>query len=229
MDFNELQVRLIAVLQSRLRNGELSERRMAHLTGISQPHIHNVLKGVRILSPRAADRILRSFQMTLLDLLRPEDSPAGLRTCYSASDRFAEVPVLDAWLGPGLPLPRETASLESHPFPRSFIASLEHPLVVRLAQDALMGGLFRESDLALLDQARSKRLLLEPGGLYVVSREGEGLVRRLRWAGPRDLLLVAASPDGREHIELLSLDGSHPLDVIKAKVVWLGRYLEGAG
>ena len=92
-----------------------------------------------------------------------------------------------------------------------------------------MEGLFRESDLALLDHARSKRLLIEPGGLYVVNREGEGLVRKLRWAGPRDLLLVAASSDGREHIELLSLDGSHPLDVIKAKVVWIGRYLEGAG
>ena len=229
MDFQELQIRLVAVLKSRLRNGELSERRMAHLTGISQPHIHNVLKGVRILSPRAADRILRCFQLSVVDLLRPEDSPDGLCTRGSGSGRFAEVSVLDAWLGPGLPLPRESTSLESHPFPGPFIASLERPLVVRLAPDALMGALFRESDLALLDRAPSKRLLIEPGGLYVVSREGEGLVRRLRWAGPRNLLLVAASCDGREHIELLSLDGSHPLDVVKAKVVWIGRYLEGAG
>jgi len=229
MDFQQLQIRLVAVLKSRLRNGELSERRMAHLTGISQPHIHNVLKGVRILSPRAADRILHCFEMTVADLLRPEESPDGLCTRCSGSDRFAEVPVLDAWLGPGLPLPRESTSLESHPFPRPFVASLERPLVVRLAPDALMGALFRESDLALLDRAPSKRLLMEPGGLYVVSRDGEGLVRRLRWAGPRDLLLVAASGDGREHIELLSLDGSHPLDVVKAKVVWIGRYLEGAG
>jgi hypothetical protein len=229
MDFEELQIRLVAVLKSRLGNGELSERRMAHLTGISQPHIHNVLKGVRILSPRAADRILRRFQLSVADLLRPEDSPAGLCTRCSGSDRFAEVPVLDAWLGPGLPLPRESTSLESHPFPRPLVASLERPLVVRLAPDALMGALFRESDLALLDRAPSKRLLIEPSGLYVVSRDGEGLVRKLRWAGPRDLLLVAASCDGREHIELLSLEGSHPLDVVKAKVVWIGRYLEGAG
>jgi transcriptional regulator with XRE-family HTH domain len=229
MDFEGLQIRLVAVLKFRLRNGELSERRMAHLTGISQPHIHNMLKGVRILSPRAADRILRSFQLTVADLLRPEDSPDSLCTRCSGSDRFAEVPVLDAWLGPGLPLPRESTSLESHPFPRPFVASVERPLVVRLAPDALMGALIRESDLALLDRAPSKRLLIEPSGLYVVSRDGEGLVRRLRWAGPRDLLLVAASCDGREHIELLSLDGSHPLDVVKAKVVWIGRYLEGAG
>ena len=101
MDFKELQSRLVALLKSRLRNGELSERRMAHLTGISQPHIHNVLKGVRILSPRAADRILRSFQLTVLDLLRPEDSPAGLCTRCSGPDRFAEVPVLGCLAGAG--------------------------------------------------------------------------------------------------------------------------------
>jgi hypothetical protein len=229
MDFKELQIRLVTLLQSRLRNGELSERRMAHLTGISQPHMHNVLKGVRTLSPRAADRILRTFQLTVLDLLLPEDAPAGLCTRCGGPDRFAEVPVLAAWLGPGLPLPREPTSLESLPFPRSFIASLERPLVVRLSPDALMGGLFRASDLALLDRARSKRLFIEPLGLYVVSREGEGLVRRLRWEGPRDLLLVGLSSDGREHIELLTLKCSHPLDVVKAKVVWIGRYLEGAG
>jgi hypothetical protein len=229
MGFEELRTRLVAVLKSRLRNGELSERRMAHLTGISQPHIHNVLKGVRILSPRAADQILCSFQLTVLDLLRPEDSPAGLCPRCSGSDRFTEVPVLDAWLGPGLPLPQESASLESHPFPRPFIASLESPLVARLASDALMRALFREGDLALLDRARSKRFLIEPNGLYVVNREGEGLVRKLRRGGLQDLLLVAASPDGREHIEPLSLEGSHLLDVVKAKVVWIGRYLEGAG
>jgi hypothetical protein len=92
-----------------------------------------------------------------------------------------------------------------------------------------MGGLLRGGDLALLDRAHSKRLLIEPSGLYVMSRKGEGLVRRLRLAGPRDLLLVATSADGREHIELLSLEGSYLLDVVQAKVVWLGRYLEGPG
>ena len=229
MDFGELQIRLVVALKSRLRNGEFSERRMARVTGISQPHIHNVLKGVRILSPHAADRILRSLHMTVLDLLRPEDSPAGLCPRCGGASRFAEVPVLEAWLGPGLPLPQESVSLESHPFPRPFIASLDQPLVARLAPDALMGALFREGDLALLDRARSKRFLIEPSGLYMVSREGEGLVRRLRRGGLLDLLLVAVSSDGREHLELLSLEGAHLLDVVKAKVVWIGRYLEGEG
>jgi hypothetical protein len=229
MGFEELRTRLVAALRSRLRNGEMSERRMAHLTGISQPHIHNVLKGVRTLSPSAADQILRSLRMTVLDLLRPEDSPASPCLRCGGPDRFAEVPVLDGWLGPGLPLPRESVRLESHPFPRPFIASLDQPLVARLAPDSLMGSLFREGDLALLDRARSKRFLIEPNGLYVVSREGEGLVRKLRLGGLQDLLLVAAPPDGREHMEPLSLQGSHLLDVVKAKVVWIGRYLEGAG
>ena len=38
-------------LRTRIQNGELTERSLARLTGISQPHIHNVLKGAKILSP----------------------------------------------------------------------------------------------------------------------------------------------------------------------------------
>jgi hypothetical protein len=33
------------MLRERVMNGEISERRLAQLTGISQPHMHNVLKG----------------------------------------------------------------------------------------------------------------------------------------------------------------------------------------
>jgi SOS-response transcriptional repressor LexA len=202
---------------------------MARLTGISQPHIHNVLKGVKILSPHAADQVMHSLKLTVFDLLGPEDSPASLCASCNGSGRVVEVPVLGSWLGPGLPVPQESASLESYPFPRSFIESLERPLVVRLATDSLMGALFREGDLALLDRSHSKRFLIESRGLYVVSRGGEGLVRRLRLAGLRDLLLVSASSDGREHTELLPLGRSHLLDVVRAKVVWIGQYLEGPG
>ncbi len=68
MNFEDLQERLVVALKLRLQNGDLTERRLAHLTGISQPHVHNVLKGARILSPVAADRILRYLRMSLLDL-----------------------------------------------------------------------------------------------------------------------------------------------------------------
>ena len=45
--FEILRNRLIENIRYRIRNGELTERGLARRTGISQPHLHNLLKGVR--------------------------------------------------------------------------------------------------------------------------------------------------------------------------------------
>jgi transcriptional regulator with XRE-family HTH domain len=73
MDFRELERRFVERLRGRVRAGEFTERRLAQLTGISQPHIHNVLKGKRSLSIETADVILRVLRMDLLDLLDAEE------------------------------------------------------------------------------------------------------------------------------------------------------------
>jgi transcriptional regulator with XRE-family HTH domain len=73
MDFLELERRFIDHLRARVRSGEITERRLARLTGISQPHIHNVLRGKRSLSPKMADVILQVLHIDLLDLLDPEE------------------------------------------------------------------------------------------------------------------------------------------------------------
>jgi transcriptional regulator with XRE-family HTH domain len=73
MDFQELQRRFIEHLRDRIRSGELTERRLARMTGISQPHVHNVLAGKRIFSPELADTILHVLRIDLLDLLRPDE------------------------------------------------------------------------------------------------------------------------------------------------------------
>jgi transcriptional regulator with XRE-family HTH domain len=73
MDFQELERRFIEHLRERIRSGELTERRLARLTGISQPHVHNVLKGKRIFSLQAADTILHVLRLDLLDLISPEE------------------------------------------------------------------------------------------------------------------------------------------------------------
>ena len=69
MYFETLRGRLIARVNGRVRNGEFTERRLAQITGISQPHVHNLLKGVRTLSPEMADRLLRKLKMSVADLL----------------------------------------------------------------------------------------------------------------------------------------------------------------
>jgi len=73
MYFELLQLRLIAHVQDRVQRGELTERGLARRTGISQPHLHNVLKGVRVLSPQIGDVLLRHLHITLLDLLKDEE------------------------------------------------------------------------------------------------------------------------------------------------------------
>jgi transcriptional regulator with XRE-family HTH domain len=74
MYFETLQDRLVSSVRWRVQNGELTERRLASLTGISQPHMHNILKGARTLSPENADRILRTLEMSVLDLFLEESA-----------------------------------------------------------------------------------------------------------------------------------------------------------
>ncbi len=71
MDFLELERRLVDHIRELVRCGELTERRLARITGLSQPHIHNVLKRKRSLSIDSADLILHVLHLDLLDLLDP--------------------------------------------------------------------------------------------------------------------------------------------------------------
>ena len=72
VDFRELQLRLILHLQQRVRGGEITERSLSRVIGVSQPHLHNVLKGKHLLSNTMADRILRHLHLDLLDLIDPD-------------------------------------------------------------------------------------------------------------------------------------------------------------
>ncbi len=69
MDFERFHALLIGHLRERVRGGEISERALARLVGISQPHLHNVLKGERSLSFATADRILHLLHLGLEDLI----------------------------------------------------------------------------------------------------------------------------------------------------------------
>jgi len=225
MHFQRLQIGLIAALKARLRSGDLTERRIARLTGISQPHIHNVLKGARILSPESADRILVRFQIPLAEVLPSEEIKPRCCVACNAGRNWREVPVLEGWLGPGMPLPRLASRVERYPFPASSLAPLVNPSVARLAPDARMAGVLLDNDLVLLDHGREARSQVRGDALYVVNRRGEGLVRRLRLH--RDGLCIVAEDalDRPSRWETISLTGHHILDIVRARLVWVGRNL----
>lgn len=71
--FAEFHTRLVECLRHKVRSGEITERGLARMTGISQPHIHNVLAGKKLFSVDVADTILRELDLDLLDLLYAAD------------------------------------------------------------------------------------------------------------------------------------------------------------
>lgn len=73
MTFVDLQQRLLENLRHRVRSGEVTERSLARLAGLSQPHLHNVLKGKRFLSMDMADKILHNLQIGIMDLIAQDE------------------------------------------------------------------------------------------------------------------------------------------------------------
>jgi antitoxin component HigA of HigAB toxin-antitoxin module len=71
VNFCEQQRRLIAHLRALVRSGDATERGLARLTGVSQPHMHHVLKGKRVLSLEMADQVLAQLHLDLLDFIEP--------------------------------------------------------------------------------------------------------------------------------------------------------------
>jgi plasmid maintenance system antidote protein VapI len=63
-----------------VRNGELTERALARTTGVSQPHIHNALKGKRQLSVEMADVILIALHLDAYDLMQQPATEKSDRT-----------------------------------------------------------------------------------------------------------------------------------------------------
>jgi transcriptional regulator with XRE-family HTH domain len=73
LNFEEMQRRLVTNLRESVRNGYITERSLARMTGVSQPHMHHVLRGKRGLSIEKSDQVMRALRNDLLDLLEPED------------------------------------------------------------------------------------------------------------------------------------------------------------
>ncbi len=55
-------------VRAQVRNGQITERGLALRVGISQPYLHNVLKGARQMTPDLADRLMRELNLTVTDL-----------------------------------------------------------------------------------------------------------------------------------------------------------------
>jgi transcriptional regulator with XRE-family HTH domain len=218
LNFEDAQLRLIAYVLDRLHNGEFTERSFARMVGISQPHIHNVLKGVRSPSLELCDSILKNLHITMLDLVPKEDLEHNLNL-RKPPLLVPELPFLDAVIGPGEPWP---PSLDA-PL-RQALSIIRHRFVmVRLAWDPQMAATLAPYDIAILDASDRHKIDPTPEGLYVVEREGNTMVRYIR-PGARCYYLVSdATLEDPGRWEQLSISAGNLSRLIKARVLWLGR------
>ena len=213
--FKILQSRLISRLRASVRNGELSERRIALLTGISQPHVHNVLKGARILSPGVADLILLHLHISLAELLEPDAADRG-----NQDQTLRAVPILEGAIGPGHQYPAGPG-VEHQMIPSNALARLMDPVLARVARDPSVGDPFLEGRLVLLEQYVQARQLIEADSHYVVNGPAGSAIRLVRHGMGCLYLFTDYSRDRLRSWERIVLGDRDALDVIRAKVIAL--------
>lgn len=215
----------MAYLRHKVRSGQLTERGLAHLTGVSQPHMHNVLKGIRMLSMEYSDRIVHHLDLTVVDLLATGE--IGLPETYSnlrvSPVPIQWVPLLRDIAGPANPLPEKDLLDSVYPFPKTITQFLINPIAIHLAKDQRMEPEFREGDLALLDRSEACRTSFLPSAFYLVNTEDGTPVRFVRTGGTRLYLLTLDSVDDPGKWEYLPLSGRNLLSVVKGRIVWIGR------
>jgi AraC-like DNA-binding protein len=70
MYFRDIHERLADHIAAKVRNGEITERNLARRAGISQPHLHHVLKRKRYFSLQSADLVMSELGLSIYDLIR---------------------------------------------------------------------------------------------------------------------------------------------------------------
>lgn len=226
MFLTELRTALLQTVRTRVRNGELTERGLSRLIGISQPHVHNVLKGTRLLSLELSDQFLSHLRLSVLDLIDPSILHRYMKSEHPDASLYSVLPVLQGKIGPAHPWPSEVDKHERYPVPLAVSSAMWHPVVVRVSEDLQMYPLFADGDRLLLDQAHRARTEIDPDALYVIKRGRVGLVRRLRMI---DRAVYMVSEDALPVFtrwERLPVEGQTLTHFVRARATLLAKELE---
>src|SRR5215831_16643002 len=126
--FSTLQQRLIRRLNDEIRAGKLTERGLARRAGLSQPHVHNMLKGIRSPTAESADAMLRAISAGVSDLMQGR----------LAETAAVSVPVLRGAVGPGGKWDDQADNRVQ--VECKLVAGISQPAIVRILPDNQMGG-----------------------------------------------------------------------------------------
>jgi hypothetical protein len=213
----DIYSRLIEIALERVRSGQISERGLARLCRTSQPHLHNVLKNIRSLSPEAADRLMRALNIAVPDLLwrRSGDIQPGVIT----------VPVLRHRIGPGAESNLDF-QMGFYPLPASLASGAINAVLARLSPDLLLPRSLAHGDLVLLDQNPALRAKPGGNGCWVVQEQGGFRVRYIRLREGTVCLASEATIHNPPQWQPVSSMAGNILDVVRARIVWISREME---
>lgn len=218
INFESLQQKLVETLCARVHRGEWTERGMARACGVSQPHLHNVLKGLRFFSTETADQVMRALKISILDLSSWEISPAdpGIRL----------VPLLIPAIGPRChTLPEHKGDYFA--VADALILEFGNLLAVRCGYDPEMSCVFRPGDILLLDRGADARDHPNANSTYLVHTHNAYVVRYVRPGGRRLLLVSETTAGDPRQWDEADLAGLAIRDIVQARVVSLSRSMDG--
>jgi hypothetical protein len=215
--FKELQENLIGIARGRVKAGQLTERGLARMCGVSQPQLHNVLKNIRGLSTDSADRLMHALNLTVPDLAW------GISTEPDTDIRA--IPIVKNRIGPGSDAVL-TATRGYIRLPQSLIGRVVDPVAARLGPDLVLPKALAAHDLVLLDQNPAIRSAPGCSGIWVVSESSGLRVRYLRTEGSRLLIANEATLEDPRKWQAVPLERRNILDVVRARIVWMGREME---
>jgi hypothetical protein len=214
---HDLHGKLVDLAREKVRAGQFTERGLARLCGMSQPHMHNVLKGIRSLSTNSADRLMTALGIKVPDLLWDIASltEGGIRA----------VPLARTRIGPGA-AGVLTVFRGNIPMPGGLLKNLIEPVAAYLAPDLVMPAALAANDLVLLDQNPVVRAAPAGSGVWIVA-EGAGLrARYLRLEGARLLVGNEVTRGDPQQWLSIPLQGRNILEIVRAHIVWIGREME---
>lgn len=220
--FERLLKRLVRRLIGNLTNGEYTERGLARLLGISQPHLHHILAGKRALTPHVADGILASLGWSVADLFSMEELAQMVLYRQSEGGVRGLVPMVEGKVGPGSPLPDFHRVSQWICASSSWPGGARRPIVVEIEADPALPFLCPGRTFALAALDENLRAAICPQSWYVLHWGGAGLVRRLRRAENalevlgQELLIPGGGP------QEIPLEGRSLLSVVRARLLWAG-------
>ena len=224
LGFRHLASRLTRYLNELVRRGEVSERGLAHLTGYSQPHIHNVLKGARGMNAELADQLLAGLGVSMMALFT-QDELSGLAP--ATAPESLPVPLLAGRLGGGKLFPRLTARPQLRQFPATAVRRSTSPVLAVLdSAERLMWPAMWPNDLVLIDRAPARRRAPRFEQIYVISWRGRGWIGRCRRVGRVLVVVVDNLREVSRTLPQIPLAGQNILNIVKGTIVWLGRDVE---